>query len=263
MQLSECRKRRECRDPASFRVLRRDVLDRHREAGGICLDLDRMTVACSSGSAQISTIVRSGPMPANDKAAATLTFAGKPTAASRALPLKIKSGRSRPSSVIPLASRNGAPTSTCGGFLVVSRTERIVPSAAAATASSPIRAPVGTRICPPVARASSISSTLRSSAPALSTITRLPAASIGRQMSSRIRGRRSLHRQIRVLRKTRQRQDGAVDALVPEPCCSLGLVAGSDPRKRHSGHAVRETARQGPPDCAEPGNCDPRDRHPI
>ena len=44
------------------------------------------------GSAQISSRVVSGPMPASDSAAATLTLAGKPRAPSRALPSKILVG---------------------------------------------------------------------------------------------------------------------------------------------------------------------------
>jgi len=42
----------------------------------------------TAGSAQISMVVRSGPMPASDSAATTLTLAGKPAAASRAVPEK-------------------------------------------------------------------------------------------------------------------------------------------------------------------------------
>ena len=45
-----------------------------------------------AGSAQISTMVRSGPMPASASAAATFTFAGKPCAASKALPWKTRVG---------------------------------------------------------------------------------------------------------------------------------------------------------------------------
>ena len=44
------------------------------------------------GSAQISINVRSGPMPASESAAATLTLAGKPAAASRAVPQKTRFG---------------------------------------------------------------------------------------------------------------------------------------------------------------------------
>src|ERR1700674_317573 len=44
------------------------------------------------GSAQISSLVRSGPIPASDSAAATFRFAGNPFAASRAVPSNILSG---------------------------------------------------------------------------------------------------------------------------------------------------------------------------
>src|SRR5437764_15435636 len=47
------------------------------------------------GSAQISTMVRSGPIPASESAAATLTFAGKRAAASRAVPLNTRFGAAR------------------------------------------------------------------------------------------------------------------------------------------------------------------------
>ncbi len=58
----------------------------------------------------------------------------------------------------------------------------MVPSAAAETASKPISAPVGTMIRPPFARASSMRSGRGSNALALSTMTSLPAFSIGRQI---------------------------------------------------------------------------------
>ena len=57
------------------------------------------------GSAQISTTVRSGPMPASYRAAATLTFAGNPAAAARALPENTRFGSFRPSTMMPFASR--------------------------------------------------------------------------------------------------------------------------------------------------------------
>ena len=56
----------------------------------------RCMLRVTVGSAQISIVVRSGPIPANDRAAATLTLAGNPFAASRAVPSNILSG-----SVIP------------------------------------------------------------------------------------------------------------------------------------------------------------------
>src|SRR6185369_8145287 len=52
----------------------------------------RWVLRVTVGSAQISTLVRSGPIPASDSATATFTFAGKPLAASRAVPSKILSG---------------------------------------------------------------------------------------------------------------------------------------------------------------------------
>src|SRR5436190_22969255 len=57
------------------------------------------------GSAQISIMVRSGPMPAIDSAAATLTLAGNPAAPSLAVPLNTRLGPLMPSSEMPLASR--------------------------------------------------------------------------------------------------------------------------------------------------------------
>ena len=86
------------------------------------------------------------PMPASDKATATLRFAGKPLAASRAVPRKTRMG-----AVMRLISRlcsakNGAPSRPFTGLRVIIFTERISPSAAALTASRPISAPVGTMI---------------------------------------------------------------------------------------------------------------------
>ena len=57
-------------------------------------DLTRMVwvLRVTPGSAQISQRVLSGPMPASDRATATLTLAGKPAMASRALPSNTSSG---------------------------------------------------------------------------------------------------------------------------------------------------------------------------
>ncbi|MNR13875.1 hypothetical protein D3C85_1303080 [compost metagenome] len=52
----------------------------------------RWRLRSSEGSAQISSVVRSGPMPASDTLTATFRLAGKPTAASRGEPRKIKRG---------------------------------------------------------------------------------------------------------------------------------------------------------------------------
>src|SRR5258705_8761482 len=64
------------------------------------------------------------------------------------------------------------------------RTAVICPSAAAVTASSPSSAPVGTMIWPPCSLARSTSAGRSSKAPQLSTMTALPASSMGRQMRS-------------------------------------------------------------------------------
>ena len=50
------------------------------------------TLRVTVGSAQICNMVRSGPSPASDSATATLRLAGKPFAASRAVPSNIFSG---------------------------------------------------------------------------------------------------------------------------------------------------------------------------
>ena len=55
----------------------------------------------------------------------------------------------------------------------------MVPTAAAVMASSPIKAPVGTTICPPCFRANSIRSSFSRSAPTLSTTAVLPRDTTG------------------------------------------------------------------------------------
>ena len=70
----------------------------------VAVDLDGMAVAIDRRIGQISIIVRSGPMPARASAAATLTLAGNPTAASRAVPEKTSLGPLSPSSEMPFAS---------------------------------------------------------------------------------------------------------------------------------------------------------------
>src|SRR5581483_1490080 len=81
------------------------------------------------GSAHTSTCVASGPMPASDRATETLTLAGKPAIASRALPANTLSGAFKPSTDRPLATSSGAPASPAGGFLVTIVAEAIRPSA--------------------------------------------------------------------------------------------------------------------------------------
>ena len=94
------------------------------------------------GSAQTSSCVKSAPMPARPSAAATLTFAGKAAAPSRALPLKTHVAPFNPSRVMLFSTMWGAPCKALGGLRVTILTELIVPSAAARTASSPSSAPV-------------------------------------------------------------------------------------------------------------------------
>src|SRR5579864_8408837 len=126
------------------------------------------------GSAQISSRVLSGPMPARLSAAATLTLAGKPRAPSRALPSNTFNGSLRPFSEMPRSTRYGAPSSPFGGLRVIMVTEWMVPSAAARTASRPSRAPVGTRMRAPVAFARSTKSQFSRSWPTESGMNSLP-----------------------------------------------------------------------------------------
>src|SRR5476649_2013711 len=131
----------------------------------------------SVGSAQMSMVVRSGPMPASASAAATLTLAGKPLAASRALPEKTSLGSVMPSISILLATRYGAPTSPLTGLRVFILTDWISSSIAAVTAFRPSSAPAGTMIWPPHSRASSSRCGAASSAPTLTATKVFPAAS--------------------------------------------------------------------------------------
>src|SRR5262249_61701190 len=59
----------------------------------------------TAGSAQISIVVRSGPIPASESAATTLTFSRKPAAASRAVPLNTHFAVLSPSTEILFATR--------------------------------------------------------------------------------------------------------------------------------------------------------------
>src|SRR5262245_66344241 len=79
----------------------------------------------------MSIIVRSGPTPASASAATTLTLAGKPAAAARAVPENTSFASFNPSTEIAFLTRCGAPESPFGGLRVVIFTEWIVPSAAA------------------------------------------------------------------------------------------------------------------------------------
>ena len=65
------------------------------------LTLTRCVLRVTVGSAQISIIVRSGPMPASDKATATFRLAGNPFAACRAVPSSSFNGAQSPSISMP------------------------------------------------------------------------------------------------------------------------------------------------------------------
>ena len=119
----------------------------------------------TAGSAQISTMVRSGPMPASARAAATFTLAGKPWAASKALPLNTSFAPVNPSREMSCSTRYGAPSRPAGGLRVSMVTLLTSPSAAARTASSPSNAPVGMMMRAPVSRARSIRCMRGSKAP--------------------------------------------------------------------------------------------------
>src|SRR6267142_1112646 len=65
----------------------------------------------NEGYAQISILVRSGPIPASDNAMATFTFAGNPFAASRAVPSNIFRGLVISSISMSFSTIYGAPAS--------------------------------------------------------------------------------------------------------------------------------------------------------
>ena len=122
-------------------------------------------------------------MPASDSATLTLTLAGKPRTAPRASPAYSRIGSLIPEMSMPCSTSKGAPSKPAIGLRVTRVTEWIVPSRAALTASRPSSAPRGTTICPPCARARSISSGASSNAPALSTTRRRSRRSAGSPMA--------------------------------------------------------------------------------
>src|SRR3954454_8610164 len=219
-------------------------------------------------------------MPASASAATTLTLAGKPAAASRAVPENTSFASFSPSTEMPFFTRCGAPARPFGGFRVVMRTELTVPSATAATASSPRRPPLGTTMRPPCCLASSMSSGRGNSAPHESTITCLPTLSIGRQISSSTAaGAHSTARsaccgnsssgtigasmpssssQPRAFSSSRdathaRSRPGIPSAslrastrpIVPSPAIAMRM---KDPPEVHSGHTLRQSVQQRPLD---------------
>ena len=181
----------------------------------------RWVLRSRCGSAQISSVVRSAPMPANASATATFRFAGKPAAASRGEPLKMRNGSLMSSIAILCSTKYGAPTRPRTGLRVIMRTEWMVPSAAAVTASSPMSAPVGAMIWPPCSRARSISAILRSSAPMLNTIRVLPARSTGSAITgSRSAGAHSTTTsQCSASASMRVNTHGVFSVMRAAPCC--------------------------------------------
>ena len=95
----------------------------------------------SLGSAQISKLVLSGPIPAKPTAAATFTFAGKAFAPSVAEPLNIILLFDNFANEILFSTTYFENFRALGGFLVIIFTEKILPSDAALRPSNPKIAP--------------------------------------------------------------------------------------------------------------------------
>ena len=104
----------ERRDAPRAWVLGRHVLDRHRQVGDVGLQHDRVRVLGHARVCPDLDLRPLGPGPASASATATLRFAGKSRAASRAVPAKTRTGSVRPSRSTPLASIPGAPISPAG-----------------------------------------------------------------------------------------------------------------------------------------------------
>ena len=100
-QLAEQRDHALRRDFAGPRVFAGQVLDLHRDFRAVAVQLDAVDIAADARVGPDVYLVRSGPIPASESAAATLTLAGKPNAASRADPLNTFSGAVSPVTVIP------------------------------------------------------------------------------------------------------------------------------------------------------------------
>ena len=204
----------------------------------------------------MSIMVRSGPMPAIASAATTFTLAGKPAAASRAVPEKTSFGSFRPSTEIAFFTRCGAPASPFGGLRVVIVTEWIVPSAAAATASSPSSPPVGTMMRPPCCLGELEQFRARQQRAAGEHHHLLAGGEHRPADLLEDRGRRALDREVGMRGKFVERDDRHLDPLLVEPAARLLLVARRHAGERQPGHAVGELARERRPDRAEPRDGD-------
>ena len=155
----------------------------------------------------------------------------------------------------------GAPTRPAGGFRVVSRSERISPSAAAPTASRPSSAPVGTEIVPPCVAARSSRCGCSSSAPALRTTTSLPARRNGSAISgSRCAGAHSITRSA----SGSSSSIGATGTSTPSSrnvASAFVVVARGDGDQLEARHPGREPGDERATDGAESGDGDAR--HPA
>ena len=196
----------------------------------------------TDGSAQISIVVRSGPIPASDRAAATLTLAGKP---GRRL---ARSAAEHPLGRVEALDRNavrhqigraGQPARRLAGGHAHRRDlalgggrDRIEPEQRAGRHDD-LAAVLPCEIDQMRAAPAS--------APALSTITALPASSIGRQMRSMIGGRRAFDGEVGMGRETRRARpaDSRCPARRARPAPWRGR---GRPRRRASDPACRRGA---------------------
>ena len=170
------------------------------------------------------------------------------------MPLNTSFAVFSPSTEMLFLTRWGAPTRPIGGLRVVIFTEWMVPSAAAATASRPSSAPVGTMMRPPLALARSIRSGRGSSAPQDSTITCLPASSIGRQMRSISEaGAHSIARSACSGNSSSSTTGQSIFCSFSQSRALSALPVAMQAR-RQAGKAVGEAARHGAADRAEAGD---------
>ena len=135
------------------------------------------------------------------------------------------------------------------------------PSAAAVTASSPSKAPVGTMICPPRAFASSMRSGRGNNAPAESTIDLLSRLQHGPANALERRGWSTFDGEIGVVRKLLRLDQRTGNPLGVQPGLRLAPVAHGRTGERKTRHAVGQVARNHATDGAEPGNGDAMNLH--
>lgn len=137
------------------------------------------------GTAKIRVRVSSGPMPASESAASTLTLAGNARHASIAGPSKISVSVVIASRSILCSTIQGAPARPRGGLRVSMVTDVTSPIRAPLTPSRPAMAAEGTRMRQPFAAAMSTQSWRPRRPPHESTMRSRPAARIRGAISSR------------------------------------------------------------------------------